>query len=431
MAALRTRELRRVVVTGLGIISSIGNDKASALSSLRELRTGIRPFPDFDRPDSPVRLAGTIKDFQFPGTSVDDWRMPDGYTLSREQLRAMSPHCVYAWCAMQQAIRDAELTPELVSNPRTGAMCASGGSMWLSYEFMHVMQTRGVMRCQPMGLVAGIPGTLNINLSALYKIQGAALGFASACASSAHAFGHGFDLIQAGRQDLVFAVGAEDCNAFSGLPFASIRALSTQTDPSLAPRAFDANRDGFVVTGGATVLVLEELEHALRRKAPIYAEVLGWGQSSDGYNVMAPEPEGIGLSRCMNNALDESGVTNEDVDYINAHATSTMAGDIAEIRAIKRTFGKGRIPNVSSTKSLTGHGICLAGALEAAISCLALANRFTPVSANITTLDPECEGVPVVTHPIADAPGIVMSNSSGFGGSNVSLILRERSASGI
>lgn len=418
-------------MTGMGIISSIGNNKESALASLKNQRTGIRLFSDFERPDSPVRLAGTLEGFRFPGTCVDDWEMPEGYALSRNELRAMSPNCVYAWCAMQQAIEDAGLSPEQVSNPRTGAMCASGGSMWLSYEYLNVMQTRGVMRCHPMGLVASIPGTLNINLSALYKIRGAALGFASACASSAHAFGHGFDLIQSGRQDIIFAVGAEDLNAFTGLPFAAIRALSTQTDSALAPRAFDVNRDGFVITGGGAVLVLEELEHAMQRNAPIYAEVLGWGQSSDGYNVMAPEPDGEGLSRCMEIALEEAGITNTEVDYINAHATSTLAGDIAEVRAIKRTFGSGRIPKVSSTKSLTGHGLNLAGALEAAISCLALSEKFMPVSANITRLDPECEGIPVITSPIPDAPAVAMSNSSGFGGSNVSLILRERRASGL
>jgi 3-oxoacyl-[acyl-carrier-protein] synthase-1 len=422
MSRLSPRIPRRVVVTGLGFITSIGNDKASVLSSLRDVKTGIRPFEEFDRPDSPVRLAGTVRGFDFPTPEVQGWVIPEGYDLSREQRKSMAPHSVYAYCAMQQAIADSGLTPAHVSHPRTGAMCASAGSPWLMYTNLQMMQTRGVMRCPPMGMVSSIPGTLNINLSALFGIKGSTLGFASACSSSAHAVGHAFDLIQSHKQDIVFAVGAEDCNAFVGLPFAALRALSPQTDPCMAPRAFDRDRDGFVFTGGAAVLVLEEHDHAKTRNARIIAEVLGWGESSDGYHVMAPEPSGEGLSRCMENALTAADLTNRDVDYINAHATSTVVGDVAELRAIKRSFGSGRLPDISSTKSLTGHGLCLAGALEAAISCLAIDEKFTPVSANITTLDPEADGVPIVTEPVTRAPGIVMTNSSGFGGSNVSVI---------
>jgi len=416
------RAARRVIVSGLGFITSIGNDRSSVVRSLKEVKTGIRLFEEFDRPDCPVKLAGTVQGFHFPSNDVQGWSMPPEYDLSREQRKSMAPHSVYAFCAMQQAIADAGLSPELISNPRTGAMCASGGSPWLMHASLQIMETRGVMRCSPIGLVSGIPGTLNINLAAIFQLKGSTLGFASACSSSAHAVGYAFDLIQSRKQDIVFAVGAEDCNRFVGLPFAALRALSPQTDPSLAPRAFDRDRDGFVFTGGATVLVLEDFEHATKRGARILAEVLGWGDSSDGYHVMAPEPTGEGLSRCMQNALDAAGLTNRDVDYINAHATSTLVGDVAEMRAIKQTFGSGRIPDISSTKSLTGHGLCLAGALESAISCLAINEKFTPVSANITNLDPECEGMPVVVKPLDRAPKVVMSNSSGFGGSNVSLI---------
>ncbi|MEX1117816.1 MAG: beta-ketoacyl-[acyl-carrier-protein] synthase family protein [Terrimicrobiaceae bacterium] len=422
MADLRTTTLRRVVVTGMGFITSLGNDKSSVLSSLREGKTGIRPFEEFDRPDSPVRLAGTIQGFHFPSPDVQTWTIPEGYDLSREQRKSMAPHSVYAYCAMQQAIKEANLPHDLVSNARTGAMCASAGSPWLMYTNLHEMQSRGVMRCHPMGMVSCIPGTLNINLAALFQLKGSTLGFASACSSSAHALGHGFDLIQSHKQDIVFAVGAEDCHVFTGLPFAALRALSTQTDPALAPRAFDRDRDGFVFTGGSTALVLEEFEHAKQRGARVIAEVLGWGESSDGYHVMAPDPAGEGLSRAMENALVAAHVTNRDIDYINAHATSTVAGDVAELRAIKRTFGSGKIPDVSSTKSLTGHGLCMAGALESAISCLAIENAFTPISANITHLDPACEGIPVITKPVNHAPVTVMSNSSGFGGSNVAVI---------
>lgn len=417
--------MRRVVVSGLGFITSIGNSQAEVLASLRAVKTGIELFDELDKPGVPVKLAGTVKGFTFPETRSEEWTMPNGYAIAREQLRSMAPNCVFAFCAMQQAIADARLTGDLVSHPRTGAMCASGGSMWLTYENLDVMMKRGVQRCYPLAMIASIAGTLNMNLGACFRIKGASLGFSSACASSAHAFGAAFDHIRLGRQDIVFVAGAEDCNFFSVLPFAGLRALTPQTDPSVSPCAFDRRRDGFVVTGGASVLVLEELENAQRRGAPIYAEVLGWGEASDGFSVIAPEPNGEGLARAMRNALEAAQMQPSQVDYINAHATSTLAGDVAEIRAIKQVFGTEKAPRLSSTKSLTGHGLSLAGAMEAAFCCLALKERFTPVSANITELDPECEGVPVVTEPTDFAPRIAMSNSSGFGGTNVALLLKQ------
>jgi len=416
--------MKRVVVTGLGFITSIGNDRAQVLSSLQQCRTGVERFPEFAAADVPVKLAGTVKGFQFPTVYFEDWTYPPEYSLTREQLRPMAPNSLYAYCAMQQAIAEAKLAPDLVSNPRTGLMCASGGSMWLAYENYHTMLERGVMRCQPMGIINAIPGSLYINLVTCFKIKGGSLGFSSACSSSAHALGAACDLIRLGRQDVVFVVGAEDCNRFSILPFAGIRALSVQTDPDKAPCAFDVNRDGFVGTGGAAVLVLEGLEHARRRDAPVCAEVLGWGQSSDGYNVLAPDPSGDGLRRAIEEALRDANLPKTEVDYINAHATSTPTGDVSECRAIRAAFGNGRTPHVSSTKSLTGHGLSLAGAMEAGFCVLALQERFTPVSAHITQLDPECALVPIITKPIADAPRVALNNSSGFGGTNVCLALR-------
>lgn len=414
---------RRIVITGLGFVTSIGNSHAEVLDSLRHARSGIEVFPELpDEPGNP-RLAGTIKNFSFPSTRFEDWIYPSRYAIERNDLRSMSPHVVYAWCAMQQAIADARLNPDQISNPRSGAACASGGSMWMTYENFRVMVTEGVHKCYPLSLPASMPGTLNANLAAGFKLKGAVVGFLSACASSAHAFGFGCDQISLDRQDIMFVVGAEDCNMFSILPFASVRALSLQTDPAKAPCPFDVKRDGFVGTGGATVLVLEELESALKRSATIYAEVLGWGEASDGYNVMAPEPNGEGLARAMQNALSEANLAPGDIDYINAHATGTSAGDVSELKAIRKVFNTGRVPHVSSTKALTGHGICLAGAMEIAFTTLALHEGFMPISAKINQLDRACAGVPVLTQPVDIAPARALSNSSGFGGANVSVAL--------
>ena len=424
MSTDRSTNSRRVVVTGLGLITSIGNDRAEVLQNLRECRTGIEYLAALDRTGVPVRLAGTVKGFEFPELHSDEWSYPDGYEIPRNQLRSMSPNVVYAYCAMQQAIADAKLSPELVSNPRTGAMCASAGSPWLTYDYLDMMLKKGPQRCNPMAMVACIAGTVNMNLVASFGIKGASLGFSSACASSAHALGAAFDKIRTNRQDVVFVVGAEEVNLFSILPFVGTRALTTQTDPAVSPCAFDRLRDGFVVGGGATVVVLEELEHARRRGVPIHAEMLGWGEASDGYSVMAPEPEGDGLARAMQEAISDSKISASDVDYINAHGTATQIGDVAEVRAIRNVFSGAKMPHMSSTKSITGHGLSLAGAMEAAFCCLALEEGFTPVSANVTELDPEFESAGIVTGPIDYAPRVALTNSAGFGGTNVAAILR-------
>ena len=274
--------MRRVVVTGLGFVTSIGNSKAEVLNSLKEVRTGIEFFDELNKPGIPVKLAGTVKGFSFTTPRPDEWTVPEGYKITRDQLRSMGPNCVYAFCAMQQAIEDAGLTPEMISNPRTGAMCASAGSTWLTYEFLTQMLKKGIYRCYPLGMVASIPGSLNINIGASFQIKGSMMGIATACTSSAHAFGAAVDQIALNRQDKMFVVGAEDCTLFSILPFAGMRALTQHTDPKVSPCAFDKKRDGFAITGGASVLVLEELEVAQQRGAPIYAEVLGWGESADG-----------------------------------------------------------------------------------------------------------------------------------------------------
>ncbi|MDB6117039.1 MAG: beta-ketoacyl synthase [Verrucomicrobiaceae bacterium] len=416
--------MSRVIVTGLGFTTSIGNDRAAVVRSLREGRTGVEVMPELVELKAPVCLAGTIKGFEFPTEDPLDWVLPPSLQLPKTHLRTMTPNALYAYAAMQEAIQDAGLDTGLISNPDTGLYCASSGCTWLTHATVESLIQRGAARTSPSLVMAGMPNSLHLNLTARFQIKGASLGFSSACASSAHALGTAYDQIKSGRQKIMFVVGAEDCHAFNILAFAAVRALSVQTDPALAPRAFDAGRDGFVVSGGGCVLVLEDADHAAARGARAHAEVNGWGQATDGYDVAAPDPSGNGLARAMQNALKDARVQAASVDYINAHATATVAGDMAELKAVRQVFGAcGKMPWVSSTKSLTGHGLSLAGAMEAAFCCLALEEKFTPVSANITRLDPGCEGVPIVTEAIADVPRVAVSNSSGFGGANVALVL--------
>jgi 3-oxoacyl-(acyl-carrier-protein) synthase len=284
--------------------------------------------------------------------------------------------------------------------------------------------TRGE-RGNPMGIVSSIAGTLNFNLAAHYRITGAVSGFVSACASSSHALGFAVDEIRLGRQRRMIVLGAEDMTDESILPFASLRALSTNPDPGTASRPFDRRRDGFVGTGGAVALIVEDAALARQRGARVQAELVGWGQAGDGHDVAASHPEGAGLREAMRRALADARIGPAEVDYVNAHATSTPAGDRSEALALRSVFTAGGArPKVSSTKALTGHGLSLAGAMEAAFCVLALDERFVPGAAHLTEPDPVCEGLALPRASLDEAPGVVLNNSSGFGGSNVCHVLR-------
>ncbi len=415
----------RVFITGLGFITSIGNTAAAVELSLRELRHGLVRHPAFDGDNVPVKVIAPVRDFQTDSDDPEDWIIPAPYSVKREQLRSLSPNALYATCAMQQAIADAGLSAEDVSNEDTGLYAASAGSPRMLAHQVNRMNQHGVMRCPPLGVVASIAGTVQFNLVAHFKIKGASTGFTSACAASAHALGFAFDEVALGRQKRMFVVGAEDGNRETVLPFASMRALSLNPDPATASRPFDKKHDGFVGTGGATVLVIESEEEVVRRGVTPYAEVLGWGQASDGHNVAMSHPEGAGLAAAMRRAFKATGIGAADVDYINAHATSTPIGDASECKALRAVLGEhaSRV-SVSSTKALTGHGLSLAGAMEAGFCALALKRGFIPGSAHITELDPACDGLNIVRTTEAIQPRIVLNNSSGFGGANVCVVFK-------
>jgi 3-oxoacyl-[acyl-carrier-protein] synthase-1 len=393
--------------------------------NLRALRHGFEVYPPFQKPEILCKVVGTIKGFFTDSLDQEDWTWPAGYEIKRETIRSMAPHGLFAHCAFLQAVADARLGEEDISNRGTGLFAASGGSPMLTNFHHDRLIKLGPARCSPMGIVASIVGTLNFNLVAAFKIQGASCGFSSACASSAHAMAYAFEEISLGRQSRMFVVGGEDGNRDAILPFASMRTLSLQSDPSLASRPFDVARDGFVGTGGGVVVVLESEAEVARRGVSPYCEVLGWGQASDGYNVAISHPEGTGSRVAMENALKAAGIGPEEVAYVNAHATSTLIGDVSEARALQSVFSeKGAHPAISSTKALTGHGLSLAGAMEVGFCALAMRQGFVPGSAHISNLDPACEGLNILRTTRPGAPGVVLKNSSGFGGANVALILK-------
>ena len=409
----------------MGLITSIGNDRTSVTENLRSLKHGIEKALMLQGDESPVKVAGTVKGFEVDSSDPEDWIYPPQYRVSRATLRSFSPHVLYAWCALQQAIEDAKLTEEDIQDPESGLYTSSGGSMRSIHKHFEKMDKRGVMACNPLAIVASIAGTLTFNLVAALGVRGSSAGLVSACASSGHALGTALDEIRLGRQKRMLVVGAEDCNFESIVPFCGMRALSLERNPNMASRPFDLKRNGFVGTGGSVCLVLESKSEAEKRGVSPYARFLGWGQASDGHNVAISHPEGRGLRDAMTNALKDSCIEAHDIDYVNAHAPSTSIGDASEMKALKSIFKPPQSVKVSSTKALTGHGLSLSSIMEAAFCCLALKEGFLPGSANVTEPDPELEHLNLLqTSPDIQADRI-LSNSSGFGGANVSVIFEK------
>ncbi len=401
--------MRRVVVTGLGIVSSIGNDQTEVLHSLKNLKSGIKFKEEYKALGMRSHIAGSIN------INLQE-------KIDRKVLRFMGDAAAFAYIALDQAITDSGLTEDQVSNIRTGLIMGSGGASSASQvEAADILREKGVKRIGPYRVTQTMGSTTSACLSTPFKIKGVNYSISSACATSAHCIGNAMEQIQLGKQDIVFAGGGEEEHWTLSCLFDAMGALSTSYNetPEKASRAYDANRDGFVIAGGAGAVVIEALDHALARGAKIYAELVGYGATSDGYDMVAPSGEGA--VRCMQQALS---TVSGKIDYINAHGTSTPAGDLPELRAMKTVFGN-NLPHISSTKSLTGHSLGAAGVQEAIYSLLMLKNDFVTASANIETPDPEAEGMPIVRKNIEGIKlNRVMSNSFGFGGTNASLVFQ-------
>ncbi|AGI31958.1 TPA: beta-ketoacyl-ACP synthase I [Mannheimia haemolytica] len=404
--------MKRVVITGLGVISSIGNNKEEVLESLKAGKSGIEFVPEFAEVGMRSQVAGTIK-------------LNPAELIDRKIYRFMGDAAAYAYLSMKEAIEDSGLTEEQVSNDRTGLVIGAGtGSAHSQLVACDAVRgPRGVKAVGPYAVTKTMASSVSACLATPYKIRGVNYSISSACATSAHCIGHAMELIQLGKQDVVFAGGAEELSWECATEFDAMGAVSTKYNetPTKASRAYDANRDGFVIAGGGAVVVVEELEHALARGAKIYAEIVGYGATSDGYDMVAPSGEGA--ERCMRQAM---ATVNGEIEYINVHGTSTPVGDVKELGAIRNVFGD-KTPAISSTKSMTGHSLGAAGAHEAIYSLLMLDNNFIAPSINIETLDEQAQGMNIVTERQDKALTTVMSNSFGFGGTNACLVFQRYS----
>ena len=404
--------MRRVVITGMGVVSPLGNDLNSVSDSLRQGRSGIQFREIYKEKGFRSQIAGV------PVIDLDEH-------VDRKAKRFMGDAAAFAYVSMKQAIEDAGLTEEEVSNPKTGLIMGSGGASTENNELaIRLLNEKGIRRVGPYMVPRTMSSTVSACLATPFKIKGVNYSITSACATSAHCIGNAMELIQLGKQDRVFAGGGEEEHWTQTMLFDAMGALSTKRndEPEKASRAYDANRDGFVIAGGGGVMVVEALDVALARGAKIYAELVGYGATSDGYDMVAPSGEGA--VRCMKLALD---TLDGSVDYINTHGTSTPVGDTAELRAIKEVFGDA-IPAISSTKSLTGHSLGAAGVHESIYTMLMMQGDFITASANIEDLDPDAVGVPIVRETQNDVTlNTVMSNSFGFGGTNATLVFNRYS----
>jgi 3-oxoacyl-[acyl-carrier-protein] synthase-1 len=401
--------MRRVVITGLGIVSSIGNNQQEVADSLRTGRSGIEFIKEYEELGFRSQVAGTID------INVDE-------LIDRKLRRFMGNSAAYNYIAMKEAVEDSGLGEDMISNPRTGLIAGSGGASTENVSLaIDLLREKGIRRVGPYMVPRTMSSTNSACLATPFRIHGVNYSISSACSTSAHCIGNGYELIQFGKQDIVFAGGGEELHWTLTLMFDAMGALSSKYNaaPTTASRPYDATRDGFVIAGGGGMVVLEELEHARKRGARIYAELVGYGATSDGYDMV--QPSGEGAVRCMQQAMT---TVEEPIDYINAHGTSTPVGDMRELEAIRTVFGA-KPPQITSTKSLSGHSLGAAGVHEAIYSLLMMQEDFISASANINQLDPAGTGFPIVRECRTNAGlNTVMSNSFGFGGTNATLVFK-------
>ena len=401
--------MKRVVVTGMGIVCSLGNNKSEVLESLIKAKSGIEFSEKYAEMGLRSNVHGSI-------SAIDT-----SDVIDRKMLRFMADAAIYNAIAMDEAIQQSGLSPEIISNERTGLIMGSGGASNQNVvEAADILREKGIKRVGPYRVPRAMGSTTSACLSTLFKIKGINYSISSACSTSAHCIGNAMEQIQLGKQDVVFAGGGEELDWSLTMLFDAMGALSSKYNdtPTKASRAYDANRDGFVISGGGGTLVLESLEHAEARGAHIIAELVGYGATSDGHDMVAPSGEGA--KRCMELAI---GTLSGSIDYINAHGTSTPAGDMKELQAIKQVFNN-KIPLIGSTKSLSGHALGAAGVNESIYSLLMLENDFVAESVNIETLDEEAEGLPIVRKTTHLKLNRIMSNSFGFGGTNACLVFQ-------
>lgn len=400
--------MRRVVITGIGVVASIGNNKQEVTESLREGKSGIKFSERYQELGFRSHVEGSI-DVDVEGL------------IDRKLRRFMGDAAAYNYIAMKEALEDAGLSEDQISDPRIGIIVGSGGA---SHEncviTADVLREKGIRKVGPYMVPKTMGSTVSANLATAFKIKGINYSISSACSTSAHCIGNAMELIQLGKQDMVFAGGGEEVGWASSAMFDAMGALSSKYNdaPEAASRAFDANRDGFVIAGGGGLVVVEELEHAKARGAKIYAELVGYGANSDGHDMVAPSGEGA--VRCMQMALS---TVDGDIDYINAHGTSTPVGDVKELGAVREVFGD-KFPHVGSTKSLSGHALGAAGVHEAIFTLIMMEQGFLAESINITELEPEAEGVPILRERKDIQIERALSNSFGFGGTNASLVFQ-------
>ncbi len=402
--------MKRVVISGIGIVSCLGNDKNAVLDSLQQGRSGIKFKQEYADIGMRSHVAGSV--------DIDTTALID-----RKVKRFMGDAAAFAYISMQQAVEDARLDESLVSNVRTGLIMGSGGASSANQvDAADILRKKGIRRVGPYMVPRTMASTVSACLATPFKIKGVNYSISSACATSTHCIGNAYELIQLGKQDIIFAGGGEEEHWTLSMLFDGMGALSTKYNetPEKASRTYDADRDGFVIAGGGATVVVEELEHALKRGAPIYAEIVGYGATSDGVDMVAPSGEGA--IRCMQMATQ--GIE-ENLDYINSHGTSTPVGDSKELYAIKETFGD-KIPPISSSKSLAGHSLGASGAQEAIYTMLMMQHNFIQASANIENLDEKAVGMPIVTQRKDNVDiNLAMSNNFGFGGTNASLVMKK------